>query len=164
MRAKKAVACLLFVSGRAMNEIEAILTQFGGAFGGAAGPVRSVATRTCDLLPTVARIAEIMHPDLDLGERVSRLAVRLTLGVPAPVVELAQQAGADLLRGDYRRLVEAALCDADAIDAADDAAILGCVDQDRRRLETVRRAAAAVRRKRELAAAVTKPILEPYAA
>ena len=33
--------------------------------------------------------------------------------------------------------------------------------QDQRRLETVRRAAAAVRRKREqLAAAVTKPILE----
>ena len=164
MRAKKAIACLLFVSGRAMNEIEASLTQFGGAFGGAAGPVRSVATRTCDLLPTVARIAEIMHPDLDLGERVGRLAVRLTLGVPAPVVELAQQAGADLLRGDYRRLVKAALCDADAIDAADDAAILGCVDQDRRRLETVRHAAAAVRRKRELAAAAPKPILEPYAA
>ena len=48
MRAKKAVACLLFVSGKPMTEIEANLTQFGGAFGGAAGPVRSVAARTSD--------------------------------------------------------------------------------------------------------------------
>ena len=31
MRAKKAVACLLFVSGKPMHEIEANLTQFGGA-------------------------------------------------------------------------------------------------------------------------------------
>ncbi|MBU6299498.1 MAG: DEAD/DEAH box helicase, partial [Alphaproteobacteria bacterium] len=64
LRAKKAAACLLFISGREMSEIEQILTQHGGAFDGAAGPIRGVASRTCDLMPTAARIAELLHPDL----------------------------------------------------------------------------------------------------
>ncbi|MHC5718589.1 MAG: hypothetical protein ACYTX0_42590, partial [Nostoc sp.] len=55
LRAKKAVACLLFVTHRPTAEIESILTQFGGAPGGAAGAIRDVAERTCDLLPTVAQ-------------------------------------------------------------------------------------------------------------
>ena len=67
MRAKKAVACLLFVSGKPMHEIEANLTQFGGAFGGAAGPVRSVAARTSDLLPVAARVAENSGSDARSG-------------------------------------------------------------------------------------------------
>src|SRR5207247_10742356 len=41
LRAKKAVACLFYVSGQPMSEIERVLTQFGGAFGGAAGPIRA---------------------------------------------------------------------------------------------------------------------------
>ena len=105
-----------------------------------------------------------MHPELDLGERLSRLAVRLMLGVPATIAEFAQQAGTDLLRGDYRRLAEAKLCDPDGIEAANDADILACVYQDRRRLEIVRRAAAAIRRNREQAAVAITPILEPYVA
>src|SRR5580692_7470611 len=60
--AKKAVACLSFISGRAMNEIERVLTQFGGAFGGAAGPILAVAGRTSDLLPVAARIVEFFNP------------------------------------------------------------------------------------------------------
>jgi helicase len=56
VRAKKAVACLLFISGRAMTEIEQILAQFGGGFGGVAGAVRSVGARTCDVLPAAARV------------------------------------------------------------------------------------------------------------
>lgn len=94
MRAKRAAACLLFVSGQPMTEIETILGQFGGAFGGAAGPIRSASSRTCDLLPTAARIAEILHPELDLAERVNRLAIRLTYGVPSAAVNLAENAAA----------------------------------------------------------------------
>ncbi len=73
LRAKKAVACLLWITDRPLAEIEEILTQFGGKFDGAAGPVRGVRARTCDLLPTVARVAEVLHPGLNLSERVSRL-------------------------------------------------------------------------------------------
>lgn len=164
LRAKKAVACLLFVSGRALNEIGATLTQFGGGLDGAAGPIRAAAARTCDLLPTASRVAEILNLNLDLSDRVARLTVRLTLGVPAAAVELAQLAGGDLLRGDYRRLVSAGLCEPDAIDAADDRSLLNCVDGDVRKLEIVRRASSEIRRRRERAAAARIPILEPYVA
>lgn len=91
LRAKKAVADLLFISGRPMGDIEASLTQFGGAFGGAAGPVRGVAARTSDLLPVAAKVAEILHPTLNLGDRVGRLVVRLTHGVPGAVAEIARE-------------------------------------------------------------------------
>src|SRR6185437_5420919 len=45
-RAKKAIACLYYVSGLGMDDIERAVGQFGGAFDGAAGPIRAVATRT----------------------------------------------------------------------------------------------------------------------
>lgn len=151
MRHKRAVACLLFVSGQEMAQIEQTLTQFGGAFGGAAGPVRSVAARTSDLLTTATRVAQLLHPALDLEERRGRLVVRLTHGVAGEVVALAQLAGTDLRRGDYRRLAAAGLCESGPIQAANDAAILDCVDQDPVRLEVVRRAA------EELARAAAAP-------
>ena len=140
LRAKSAVACLLFVSGQPMNEIERVLTQFSGGFGGAAGPIRSVSARTCDLLIVAARIAEILHPTLDLGDRISRLAIRLTYGIPGTVVDLDRVAGSDLLRGDCGRLAAAGLCEPDAIDCASDAQILDCTDQNKRKLALVRQA------------------------
>jgi replicative superfamily II helicase len=164
LRAKKAVACLLFVSGRPMNEIEGVMTQFGGAFGGAAGPIRSVSTRTCDLMPVAARIAEILHPTLNLGDRVSRLAVRLTHGVPAAAVDLAEQGGTDLLRGDYRRLAEARLCEPDHIEAATDGQILACVDLDKKKLALVRDLAKRIAERRAQAVKTSTPILDAYVA
>jgi helicase len=162
LRAKKAVACHLFVSGRAMSEIERVLTQFGGAFGDAAGPIRAVAARTCDLMPVAARVAEILHPTLDLGDRAGRLAIRLTYGIPGAAVDLAQFAGADLLRGDYCRLVAAQLSEPEQISVATDDQILVCVDEDRRKLEIVRNAAKRVAKRRAESAAPSVPILEPY--
>jgi helicase len=164
LRAKKAVACLLFVSGRPMNEIEGILTQFGGAFGGAAGPIRAVAARTCDLMPVAARVAEILHPTLDLGDRVRRLAIRLTYGVPSTAVELAQFAGADLLRGDYCRLANASLCEPDQISAASDNQILACIDDDKSKLGIVREAGKRVAKQRAEKATPKIPVLEAYVA
>jgi helicase len=164
LRAKKAVACLLFVSGRPMNEIEGIVTQFGGGFGGAAGPIRSVSARTCDLMPVAARVAEILHPTLDLGDRVSRLAVRLTHGVPAAAVDLAKLGGADLLRGDYRRLAEARLCEPEQIEAATDGQILACVDMDRRKLALIRDLAKRIVERRAQVIKATTPILDAYVA
>jgi helicase len=164
LRAKKAVACLLFVSGRAMSEIEKLLTQFGGAFGGAAGPIRAVAARTCDLLPVAARVAQILHPTLDLEDRVRRLAIRLTHGVPAAAVELAQVAGVELLRGDYCRLAAACLCEPEQINAASDEQILARVDNDKRKLELVRDLAQRIAKQREHAATPKVPVLEAYVA
>jgi helicase len=164
LRAKKAVACLMFISGRAMTEIEQILAQFGGGFGGVAGAVRGVGSRTCDILPTAARVAEILHPTLDLGDRVARLTVRLTMGIPGAAVDLAREAGSTLLRADYCRLAQAGLCEPTAIAAAVDTQILACVDGDREKLTSVRETATRVEARRLKLAADLVPILEAYVA
>lgn len=162
LRAKRAVACLLYVSGRAMQEIEQVLTQFGGAFGGAAGPVRAVAARTCDVLSTAAQVAEILHPSLSLGDRVSRLTIRLTYGIPAAAVDLAREAGNELLRGDYCRLARGGLCEPGAIGKASEADILACLDGSGRKLEVVMRAAERVAERRSRTIDAASPILATY--
>ncbi|MBV1824826.1 DEAD/DEAH box helicase [Komagataeibacter oboediens] len=157
LRAKKAVACLLFVSGQAMDEVERALTQFGGAFGGAAGPIRNAAARTSDLIPVTARLAELLHPALNLGDRIGRLVVRLTYGVAAPAVDLARVMGGELARGDYCRLVAAGLVEPVAIRAADDARLLKCLDNNTAKLHIVREAAERIE-----AAVSVSPLLKPY--
>lgn len=141
LRAKKASACLLWITDRPMSEIEKVLTQFGGAFDGAAGPVRSVASRTSDLLPSVARVAAILHPDIDLTKRVTRLLSRLEVGVPAAAVEIAQYAGSRLSRGDYQQLIKANLGTAASAANASDSDLLACLGGDVQRAATVRDAA-----------------------
>jgi helicase len=163
LRAKKAVACLYYVSGTAMSEIERVVTQFGGSFDGAAGPIRSVGSRTCDVLPMVARVAELLHSGLDLSTRIGRLVIRLEYGVASEAVDIARHAGRDLGRGDYRRLVEAGLASAEAIDSALDAAILDQVDDDSGKLRAIRAFAESVRSRRK-ADAAPMPSLGPYQA
>jgi len=164
LRAKKAVACLLFVSGRPMTDIETTLTQFGGASGGAAGSVRGVANRTSDLLPTAARVAEILHPALDLQDRVNRLTIRLTYGILGVAVDLAREAGNALLRGDYCRLANEGLCEPEAIGVAEESKLLECVDGDRRKLTALRDAALRVAGLRFKAKPQAEPILDQYVA
>ncbi|MER2508262.1 MAG: DEAD/DEAH box helicase [Amaricoccus sp.] len=164
LRAKRAVACLLYISGRAMADIEASLTQFGGAFGGAAGPVRNVASRTSDLLPVAARVAEILHPELHLGDRVGRLVVRLTHGVPSAVTDIAREAGAELLRGDYCALAKAGLGDPAVVAEASNDALLDLLGGDRTKVAILRAAAQMVSAKRAEAARASVPVLEPYVA
>jgi replicative superfamily II helicase len=149
MRAKKAAACLYWISPTPMADIERALTQHGGAFDGAAGPVRAVSARTCDLLPAVSRVARFLHPDLPLADRVARLLIRLELGAPAGAVAVARHAGARLSRSDYLDLVTAGLVSPDAIDAAPDDAVLACVGGDSEKLQVVRDAAAAIRNEPE---------------
>jgi hypothetical protein len=115
-------------------------------------------------MPVAARVAEILHPTLDLGDRVGRLAIRLTYGIPGAAIDLAQFAGADLLRGDYCRLAAAQLSEPEQIGAATDDQILACVDKDRHKLELVRNAAKRVAKRRAEAAVPSVPILEPYVA
>jgi len=161
LRAKKAVACLLWISGRPISEIEDILTQFGGRFDGAAGPIRSVKSRTCDVLPTVAKIAELVHPGLSLGNRIHRLLTRLELGIPAVAADLAVFSGDSLSRADYLQLTKAGLVTFVAIDAAEDDALLACVSKNRSKLKVIRGAS---RRATEEQAtpSFAEPILTPY--
>lgn len=162
LRAKKAVACLLWVSGRPMDEVERVLTQFGGAFDGAAGPVRAVSARTCDLLSAAARVAGILHPSLRLEDRLRRLLVRLDVGVPAVAVELASNAGDALGRGDYQRLVQAGLVSIGAIEVAPDESLLPCVGMSREKVQALRAAVGAARRGPPAAVAIPAPVLPAY--
>ncbi len=161
MRAKKAAACLFWITQTSMEEIERALTQHGGAYDGAAGSVRTVSFRTCDLLPAVARVATFINPQIDLADRVSRLLVRLELGVPGGAVAIARHAGARLDRGDYQDLVKANLNTEDAIEVAGEDAILACVGGDKDKARTVREAAAAIRDEPQQEPAPVLPDYEP---
>ena len=164
LRAKKAVACLMFVSGMEMSQIERVLTQHGGANDGAAGPIRGVATRTSDLVPVVARVAELLHPTLKLGDRVGRLVVRLTHGVPPSMVEFARVAAAGLQRGDYLRLASGGFVTAEGIQQAEDKALLACLDNDPERLRVLRMAAATIIARAALAQPSPVPAIPHYEA
>jgi hypothetical protein len=137
LRAKKAAACLMWISGMQMADIERRVTQFGGGFD-AAGPMRSVKSRTCDLLPTVARIAELLYGELVLGERVERLLTRLEIGIPSIAVALAQITGDRLSRGDYLRMVNVDIAAPDKAVAAPDDVLLKCLDESKTKLGIVR--------------------------
>jgi replicative superfamily II helicase len=165
LRAKKAVACLLYISGRPIEEIERILTQFGGASDGAAGPIRAVASRTCDMLRTAADIAEILHPGLDLAERVSRLLVRLDLGIAGAVVEVGRIARSQFSRSDYRRLAAAGFTTAQQIRGADLARLGECLGGDSAKLKLLKDASEQMAAQEERRSAQKPPpVLEPYVA
>lgn len=161
LRAKKSVACLLNITERPMAEIEKILTQFGGRPDGAAGAIRSVASRTCDLLPTVIRVAELLHLGLDLAERRTRLLTRIEVGVPAMALPLAMLTGTRLSRGDYQNLLKAGLCELDVIDASADIELLACVGDSTAKVTEIRQAVQQFRENNETPEA-TAPILPAY--
>jgi hypothetical protein len=121
-----------------------------------------VAARSSDLLPVAARVGEILHPTLDLGHRVGRLVVRLTYGVPGAVADIAREAGADLLRGDYCALAQAGLGEPSTVAATDDATLLAAVGGDRNKVVIVRTAAERVAARRAEAAKASTPILAAY--
>jgi helicase len=161
MRAKRTVACLLYAQGSEMLWIEEFLTRFNGAKDGIAGPVRQATARTCDVLPMVARAAMLIHPGLDLGDRLERLLVRLDLGVAASVADIARQARTALDRGDYQRLATRALGEPEAITGATNdllLALLGSTDK----VTAVRQAAERVAEARARQASAAMPMLEAY--
>ncbi|MCO6178049.1 DEAD/DEAH box helicase [Ciceribacter sp. RN22] len=164
LRAKKAVASLLYVSGRPISEIEVTMGQHGGAFGGSAGPIRSVASRAADLIGVAARVAEILHPELDLSDRVQKLSLRLTYGIPASSADLAREAGASLTRGDYCALAEARLDAIANIEGAQDADVLRILGGDPEKLVIVREAAGMAAERKRKAAATPVPVIPQYVA
>jgi hypothetical protein len=150
-RAKKATACLYYISGMAMEEIERTMSQFGGAFDGSAGPIRSVTSRTCDVLPMIGRVAQLLHPGLALEQRIARLVLRLDLGIQGAVVDLARYAERSLNRADYRRISDAKMTDRDRLAAADENALLPLIGNHRRKLAALRDAVERWRRARPVA-------------
>lgn len=137
-RAKRAAACLYWMTDWPLQDIEKTLTQHGGF--DAAGAIRSVSARTRDLLPTVVRVAELLHPGLDLASAQQRLVVRLELGVPEQAVPLGLRAGGELSRADYLALIRAGLIELEALRAAEDDLLLPHVRGNQEKLTIIRRA------------------------
>jgi helicase len=102
LRAKKAMACLLWMSGRSRQEIETTLMQHMRETV-AAGAVNQVRSRTIDLLPIVISVAEILR-DADLAEQQNDLMLRLELGIPADLLPVARVFRGRLTRVEYLRL------------------------------------------------------------
>ena len=143
-----------------MEEIEGAMGQFGGAFDGAAGPIRSVTSRTCDVLPMIARAAEVLHAGIDLQQRTARLLLRLELGIEGGAVDLAQYTGGTLDRADYRRLCGAGMTARETLVAAEDRVLLPLLGNDRRKFAALR---SAIERWREARPVAAEPAaLPPY--
>jgi helicase len=140
-RAKRAAACLYYMTDWPLAEVERTITQFGGGFGGAAGPIRAVATRTRDLLPVVVRVVELLHPGTDLTLLQRQLLVRLEIGLPVEAVDLAARLGGAISRADYLALGHADLVSIDAVRAAGDQELLKHLGGSTAKLKMLRLAA-----------------------
>ncbi|OFZ34369.1 MAG: hypothetical protein A3D92_21400 [Bacteroidetes bacterium RIFCSPHIGHO2_02_FULL_44_7] len=93
-----------------------------------------MSARVCDVLSTVARIAELLNPGFDLAARVERLLVRLEIGIPAGVVELGSIFGRVFNRGDYLCLMKNGITTKEAFEAAKEDALLQCLENNREKL------------------------------
>jgi hypothetical protein len=129
LRAKKAAGCFLWMDGRGRQDIERILMQFDRNQA-AAGPLNSVVNRTLDMLPTVIRVAEVLH-NADLSEREAQLMLRLQIGLPATLVPIAVQLGTGPSRAEYLALHRAGLTTPAAIKSAEPDQLLALLDGDK---------------------------------
>ena len=150
LRAKKATACLLWMSGRTREEIETTLMQHMRD-NAAAGPVNQVRSRTIDLLPVVISVAEILR-DVDLAERQNDLMLRLELGIPADLLPVARVLRGRLNRVEYLRLHSSDVGTLDALAKAKLAEIADLLNGDKVRAKAVRELTREARKENQKAA------------
>ncbi|WP_322858193.1 DEAD/DEAH box helicase [Mycobacterium europaeum] len=103
-RAKKVAAVLLFASDSPMVDIEAELMRHMRNTN-AAGPIRSVAARTRDVIDAVATICRVRGYQLPDEVGLSNLGVRLEIGLPSRIGTVAAVLGARLSRVEYLKLL-----------------------------------------------------------
>jgi Predicted nuclease (RecB family) len=113
----------------------------------------------CDILPTVARVTELLNPGLDLSDRVIRLLIRLELGIPANLVELGLRIGRILTRGDYFNLLKVGISSVTQFENAKEDVLLACFGYNRGKLE---QAKLAVENFKPENAVILSPILPAY--
>ena len=116
-RQKRAVACLLYISNHPLAQIEQILLQHTRD-NSAAGNIRGVASRTRDVLDAVVRVAVLDGRTLRAGVNSDDLGLQLEMGIPEPMVPIAQVLGTELNRGQYLDLYNAGLVSIEQIGEA----------------------------------------------
>jgi hypothetical protein len=118
-RAKRAAVALLFASPAPMALIETEVMQHLPD-NSAAGPVRSVAARTRDVLEAVATICRVHGATFVDENRVSQMGVRLEIGLPGELGALAAELGTALTRAEYLSLLSHGISSADQIRSLSD--------------------------------------------
>ncbi len=126
VRCKKNASTLMWIQDVNLRSLEtSLLRHLPGE--NAAGSIRAVAERTRDLIPAVARIAELLKGGHSFASAVDALSARLEIGASARTVPLARIAYRRLDRADYLALERAKLSSPEAIVAATDDNLLSIV-------------------------------------
>ena len=128
VRAKRAAACLLFISPTPLADIEARLLQHTPDRS-AAGPIRQVAARTRDVIDVVANIATYYGKTLTDARAVDDLSLQLELGIPREALPLARSIGAQLTRGDYLALLRMGVVDWSSVASAEQEPLVSILGQ-----------------------------------
>jgi hypothetical protein len=150
LRAKKAAACLLWMTGQSRQQIETTLMQHMRE-SVAAGAVNQVRSRTIDLLPVVISVAEILR-EVDLAQRQDDLMLRLELGIPADLLPIARVCRGRLTRVEYLRLRDAGVGSVDSLAEANLSDLTELLGGDKERAKAVRDLAREARKERQHAA------------
>jgi helicase len=114
-RAKRASAAVLWVTGMPIEDIERYLNQHMYNRGGLAGTVRAIADRTRDLLPAVAAVVRSIDATHAVDDLAARTMLRLEIGIPAELVDLADSGAPALQRHLWMKLHAAGLVAPEAI-------------------------------------------------
>ncbi|MGR8925277.1 hypothetical protein ACU8MB_16185 [Rhizobium leguminosarum] len=149
-----------FVRYQRFAEVVRDILERAIAAAGNLPPPQSIQARA--KIGVAARVAKIVHPELDLSDRVQKLTVRLTYSVPGTAVDLATEAGANLTRGDYCAVVEAGLGVNNQ--GAADADILRVLGDDDENLATVRKAARLTAERQSKPAGAPLPAIPEFVA
>jgi replicative superfamily II helicase len=129
-KSKKTIACLIWMSKTSIADIENILMQHNVS-SDAAGALRSVVARTCDVLPTVTAIAELIVGGQAIGDKMAKLLNRLELGIPADSLEISNILGKAISRGEYLQLLGQRILSSADFNAADEEVLLSILGKDK---------------------------------
>ncbi|WP_158542232.1 DEAD/DEAH box helicase [Pedobacter chinensis] len=129
-KSKKTIACLIWMSKTSLADIENILMQHNVS-SDAAGALRSVVARTCDVLPTVAAIAELTVGGQAISKKMAKLLSRLELGIPAESLEISNILGKAISRGEYLQLLGQRILTTADFNAADEDVLLAILGKDK---------------------------------
>jgi hypothetical protein len=129
-RAKRAVACLRYISPSPMQAIEAELTQHMRPTG-TAGAIRSAASRTRDVLGAVAQVSLFRGHSLMRDDLADSTALLLETGAPTAMLEVAKELGNALTRAEYLGLLSRDITAVQAVLDAEPGDVSGLMDSDR---------------------------------
>jgi len=139
MRTKKSTATIAYISDMALEDIEAFLVTHMRK-DPIAGAIRQTADRACDVLPTVAQIAEYLYPNNMISNKIDLLLARLAIGASAEMAYLGLHTGTKLTRGDYLELMKADLTSLESLEQVGDAKLLQCLSEDHFKLTVIKEA------------------------